>query len=316
MTVLPPNLVFTRTYMEPMGPYLRSRGYNCTFNNISKMEAAQKTLPPNSCIVLWSGGYRRTVDDNYIPTPNKLFVEQGFLPHYTSINFDPVGHGGNSSLVGNINKNVNARQQQKLANFYRQYYFTNDEVKVDIPKKYWLLPLQHIQDSTMVFDAPAYTRNYPQLINSIKDVLPSGVELLVKPHPLFDTKIPIDVPTIASSKESGYNNSLNQHLLRNTEGVICVNSSYVYEALVYDKPVITLGTGIFTNNGVTKEVSAIDKTLFDNLVCDKQSNKNFMYELCINKQILFAHCEDRDKVAKIWENVEQSYSNFWELDNE
>ena len=307
------TLYFCRDYISGLIPYLESIGYTVKVESADVIHSKWFDIHDDAIIVVWSGGYRKATNDHPEISPNILHAEQGFLPHYTSVHFDPRGHGSASSLIGNLNDPITDEQEIELAAFLSQNYYLNRPCELSLPDRYWLLLLQHVQDSVMMWDAPAYARDPSMLIRSVQAQLPAGTQLVVKPHPLHKPRglrtsgaIVVDGQGDAKLDHSD-NSALNQHLIRNAEGVITVNSSFVFEALAYDKPVITLGTSVFTGNNVTKEAPRVNESLFDDLVCDSTRNKAFLYELCLRKQIMYSN----PAPAEQWADVEDRYTKYW-----
>jgi len=326
---LPSKLTFTRDYIAGLGPYLNSRGYSVSFNNIQGYDMRDRVerLEEDEAMFVWSGPYRRFTADKWKPHPRVIHCERGFLPHYTSVNFDVAGHGYRSSITGaKFDTPLYLTQLNELKEFLRDHYYPAtipDPREFPFPDPFYLLPLQHNDDSVMQYDAPMYTRNSASLIRQIAKVLPDGCSLVVKTHPLHTSPtLPgavessgLNVQLIDSSKfDDEQNHKVNLALLYRAKAMITVNSSFIFEALAFNVPTITLGRGVFSGSGLTKEVTRIDATLFDNIPLHLSRNLAFLYELCINRQILHADFDNREIVDRAWQLFENRYAEYWGME--
>lgn len=117
----------------------------------------------------------------------------------------------------------------------------------DFSEKYFFMPLHYMEDAQITLREPFI--NQLDLIATVSKILPVGVKLYVKPHPHYkgsDIKIR-DLSKTAKLKNvriitpstSVYD------LIKNSLGVITINSTTGFEALMYNKPVIAIGHDAF-----------------------------------------------------------------------
>ncbi len=102
-------------------------------------------------------------------------------------------------------------------------------------------------------------RDEISLIRAIADSLPPGYRLYVKEHPGYEgARPPRDLREIRAlgDRVSIIDPSTSSHeLIRAAAVSVVVNSSVWLESLVLGRPVITLGRGLFSGYGVTREVA-------------------------------------------------------------
>jgi len=127
--------------------------------------------------------------------------------------------------------------------FVRRYMNSFVACMPDYKKNYFFFPLHFTDDAQITFREPLLDQF--QLLSKISRSLPSGYYLYIKPHPHYfgtDVKfkalyeisqfhnVKIINPEISPSK-----------LINNSAGVITINSTTGFEALIYNKPVVTFG---------------------------------------------------------------------------
>ncbi|MBW1697328.1 MAG: hypothetical protein JRH18_11635 [Deltaproteobacteria bacterium] len=123
-------------------------------------------------------------------------------------------------------------------------------------EKYVFYPMHAPLESQVIVRGFPY-RNEFELIKSIALSLPFGFKLYVKEHPgyegwysLREFKSLSSYPQICIVPAS-----LNSHdLIRNAKLSIVINSTVWIEALLFNTPVLTLGSGFFSGFGVCHEV--------------------------------------------------------------
>lgn len=297
-----------------MFSYLKGLGYEPVFRFMlgPEMVKARRRLAKDEMLFVWSGAYRNATADRWRISPEIMFSDRAFIPFARSIYCDPQGGAATSSLVDKGTfPPLTSEQRLELDDYLQRRYLAREPVSMDLPDRFWFLPLQLRGDGNLIYDAPEYVREPLALIKAICKVLPSGIKLVVKQHPSSKGGIalPRNMPVHLVEKHS---NAINQTILRAAEGMVAINSSFIYQALVFDLPVITLGRGVFSGNLVTKEVETVDKDLFDSPVCDPVRNDRFLYELLCRRQVHQDDLADNPAIIKrFWAGVEDRYCEFW-----
>jgi hypothetical protein len=127
--------------------------------------------------------------------------------------------------------------------------------------KYIYFPL-HVEGDFQLTNIAPHCKYQDYLINLIADALPYGYELYIKEHParignigfkrlrrILRTERVILISPFVNSHE----------LIENSAAVISVNSTTGFEALLYSKPVITLGECFYRNHGLTIDVEGFNQ---------------------------------------------------------
>ena len=137
--------------------------------------------------------------------------------------------------------------------------FVEDDV--DYSKKYVFFPMHADLESTTIYYGFPH-RNQFDLIESIALSLPEDMYLYVKEHPghqgsfgfqnFWKMKSIGNIKIIPSNE-----NSLN--LIKKSKICAVINSSVWFEALLYEKPLITFGKGIYSGFEISYEVTDIFK---------------------------------------------------------
>ena len=131
-------------------------------------------------------------------------------------------------------------------------YLTKEEF-CSLPKKFVFLPLQCFSDTQILMNSP-YIKNMDSFVSvvyqAIKKALPEDYKIIVKEHPDDWGRINYDKlrkqhPDIIWLKK--YNI---RKLIEKAELIVTINSSVGIEALMYHKPVVTLGNSFYNVEGV------------------------------------------------------------------
>jgi len=135
----------------------------------------------------------------------------------------------------------------KIKKAVRKYLVKPLYSQPDYNEKFFIYPLHVENDAQLLVRAPPYEDQIP-IIKYISRCLPAGYKLYIKEHPnniggmaigkLRETK---NIPNVRLV--SPY---LSSHdLISKSQGVIVINSTVGWEAMLYGKPVIVLGTGFY-----------------------------------------------------------------------
>lgn len=143
----------------------------------------------------------------------------------------------------NIKRYINTKKSQK-------FYIKNDElIKFSLKEKFYIYPIHfHPESSTSVL-APEYTCEYTNIIN-IANNLPFGTFLYVKDHKsakgVQDYSFYKKISALPNVRLINYDINIKE-LIQKSQGVITINSTAGYEALLLDKPVYLLGRVFYEN---------------------------------------------------------------------
>ncbi|MCK0163987.1 hypothetical protein [Marinobacter sp. S6332] len=230
--------------------------------------------------LLVTGALAESADLLGIPS---FYMERGLLPG--SLVIDPNGVNSDSSIAGNgwqINGSIEPTEDdvlalkaycQKLGSSNASIVNTGQkkeseavlaQLRLSPEKPVILLPLQIESDSNIQNNSP-YFKSMEVLIGSVTSVL-GGTEaqLIVKPHPEDQSRRErIEELCSASDVRCCWELSL-QSLLPVTDLVVVINSTVGLEALLQNKPVVTLGRSIYDRKGFTLDLD--DTNNLDELV--------------------------------------------------
>lgn len=127
--------------------------------------------------------------------------------------------------------------------------------------KYFVFPLHYMDDAQITFREPMIDQF--TLIRNISRALPNDYYLYVKPHPhYFGTDVSIKkIAKIAKLKNVKIINSnlLPISIIKNSKGVITINSTTGFEALILGLPVITFGHDFYCKEDLCYVVRDIIK---------------------------------------------------------
>ncbi|EHU1202726.1 capsular biosynthesis protein, partial [Acinetobacter baumannii] len=143
----------------------------------------------------------------------------------------------------NIKRYLNTKKSQK-------FYINNDELEICSSKeRFYIYPIHfHPESSTSVL-APEYTNEYSNIIN-IANNLPFGTYLYVKDHKsakgVQSYEFYKKVSSLPNVRLVNFDVNIKRLILKSL-GVITVNSTAGYEALLLGKPVYLLGRVFYEN---------------------------------------------------------------------
>jgi hypothetical protein len=212
-----------------------------------------------------------------------FYMERGLLPG--SLVIDPDGVNNDSSIAGadwqkHATSKPNFAEIEVLQSYCRQLGSSDASIVKTGQKKdrrsvlkqlglspekpVILLPLQIESDSNIQNNSP-YFKSMEELIRSVTSALDgTGAQLVVKPHPEDQSRRDrIEALCSATDVRCCWDLSL-QSLLPVTDLVVVINSTVGLEALLQNKPVVTLGRSIYDRKGFTKDLD--DKTSLGDLI--------------------------------------------------
>jgi hypothetical protein len=139
---------------------------------------------------------------------------------------------------------------------FRKHFVRFLYSKPELKKKYFFYPLHLDEDAQIILRAPHFADQIP-LIHYIAKSIPSGYTLYVKEHPnniggtsIRRLKEIQKIPNVELI--SPYFSS--HDLTKNSKGIITINSTVGWEAILYQKPVIVLGTCFYDISGLVWKV--------------------------------------------------------------
>jgi len=144
-----------------------------------------------------------------------------------------------------------------------QSYWHKKERNIDsdiASSDYIFYPLQYSIESRITLRAPAfYDQSY--LVKYLARNLPtSSDQLLVKDHPHHIGHLSLRSAYEISQNSLFVDPYFSTHkIIKNSEAVITLNNTVGHEALIWQKPVITLGDALYNDVGLTYDVEDINE---------------------------------------------------------
>ena len=230
-----------------------------------------------------------------------LYSEYGWLPwsdHFyitrdgTSIDSDiaELDHTSLESI------DINDKQINDFKCNFLSKQGTND-VKY---QNFIYVPLQ-VDKNDFKFDLTTF-KNNQEFLKFIDNIVPEGITLLVKHHPLNKNKCKIQgYKNIVDITDTNLNKL---QLLEKMKGMICVNSTSVLEALCFNKPIFVYGKDIYLNKNIVfydvRDKEEFNKKL--NAPIDSDNRLKFI-TLLMSRQINRKKCIDN--------NLEYINNHYW-----
>lgn len=158
----------------------------------------------------------------------------------------------NTSFI--INRFVSRLYYRFVSRFY---YSKNAEELLNKPFVYF--PLHYPKDSQLTLRGLPFFKQQ-DIVEIVSRYVPYDYNLIVKEHPLARGYSKVnDIKRMAKLPRTFVLHPLiNSHdIIRNAKAVIVINSSVGYEAMIYSKPVITLGNSFYRGHGLSYDVESL-----------------------------------------------------------
>lgn len=187
-----------------------------------------------------------------------VFLDFGFTQHYQSVVLDPDGENATSRLRREI-------PGMPLIDHGLKPKPTGPRGTAPSPVRpvgngpFVFIPLQRPRD--MVVRVDSSVRDMGRLVQAVLDITPPQIPVIVKPHP-HDRNMPIRAKGqnlhICRMGFSPRNEQINEWLLAHAAVIVGINSNMLYRAIEYNKAIIAVGTGWFSDANVVTTVNGID----------------------------------------------------------
>ena len=160
-----------------------------------------------------------------------IFAELGFFDHYNTCYFDRSGTNYTSmSLVENLSSNdIDYNLYEKIKSLYvKPRLFDN---------RYVFVPLQDESDTQITKLSPFKTMY--ELLDYVLCLynFDSDIKILYKQHPRKPSRVPIHNKLVSVSEDV-------HHYLPYADSVIGINSTVLFETLLYHQRLLTVGIGV------------------------------------------------------------------------
>ena len=204
-----------------------------------------------------------------------IFFEVG--PFQNTISMDHVGLNYSSSIPRQISfyrnwaqknpelvlnpKNSNPENSDKapkLGGRESAHHEFLQKNTLDLSEKYIFLPLQVFCDTQILFHA-TWIKNIEHLVeiaHQAVQYLPEGWRVITKEHP--ESFWRYDTRAMETDRFLFANGNPTPDLIKNASLIVTLNSSVGLEAMLFDKPVVTLGQAFYAFDGLTQQCNSAE----------------------------------------------------------
>lgn len=218
----------------------------------------QQFRPDN--IVIWNGlmDYQSTLIDMakmINPKQQFLFLEAGWFPQKETYYFDPDGVNAASSLSRVTPSPLNEAQKKGIRQWKEEYRHKHGNYKI-CDKGYYFIPLQLESDTNITLFSPF--KSMRALLEWVIDNTNPDLPIVARPHPLSSNNLE-KIRNLSKRLHIDKENPL-QKLIAESHAVIGINSTVLLESLIYEKPTIALGQGVFQSSNAV-HIQNVDKKI-------------------------------------------------------
>jgi len=165
-------------------------------------------------------------------------------------------------------------------------------VEPNYEEKYIFYPLHIETDAQILARCPQF-QDQSGLVKVLSDYLPVGYRLYIKEHPnneggmeLKKLKKIANLPNVKLIKANTHSHTL----IENSKAIITVNSNAGWEGILYEKPVIVLGTAFYDISDLTYNVESFNNLslILKNALENKKFDTEKMYKF-VNAMLTVIH---------------------------
>lgn len=196
-------------------------------------------------IIIWNGlpHYQQDfIDLSRRMNPNQKFsfMEAGWFPQSGTYYEDPLGVNAQSSISTTKPKSISSEERQNIKQWKLTYRGKFEDNNIS-DNGYVFIPLQLETDTNITKFSPF--RTMKSFLEWAEYHVPPNISIITRQHPL-DQSSPLDLLPNSSRMKIDNKTPLHQ-LISKSNCVLGINSTVLLESLIYEKPVYTVGNGIF-----------------------------------------------------------------------
>jgi len=228
------------------------------------------------------------------------YMELGWLPQCGTFYFDRKGVNYSSSLLDW--KHQELTTEQKLETRARITFYLNNHARVTGTRElrdFVFVPFQ-VENDSQIIRFSSHIKKMQQLVDYVCSFVDGTI--IFKTHPKDNIR-GIKYPKRCKLYTSGTTHDF----LEKCKYVVTINSTVGIEALVYNKPVITIGNAFYEGRGITHK--ATDDESFKQAISNIEQNgfatgvvEAFLHYL-FNRQWYSADLDNPEKVLQLIENI-------------
>src|SRR5207248_8361285 len=117
----------------------------------------------------------------------------------------------------------------------------------------------HVTEDYKIKTVIPHCVDQASIVEQIADALPPGYDLVVKEHPMSIGRNPLSMLHRLRRRANVrllHPYAKSHELIRESEAVVVIRSTVGLEALLYEKPVLTIGRPFFAGYGVTVDIES------------------------------------------------------------
>ena len=149
--------------------------------------------------------------------------------------------------------------RQNAADWTRAHLARPFYARLDARRQYVYFPL-HVIDDYKIQRVIPHCADQAALVEQVADALPQGHDLVLKEHPMSVGRNSIGLLRRLSKRPNVRlvePHASTHELIRGAEAVVVISSTVGLEALLYEKPVLTLGEPYYSGFGVTVDARSL-----------------------------------------------------------
>lgn len=196
---------------------------------------------------------------SFDPQQQFSFLESGWFPQKNTYYSDPQGVNAASSISRVTPAPLSSSQTSEIKKWKAEYRQSYGAPK-SCDNGYYFVPLQLETDTNITLFSPF--KSMKALLQWVIDNTDPARPIVVRPHPLSD----IDYEEFNRINDRIHvdGNTPLQKLIAESHAVIGINSTVLLESLIFEKPTIALGQGIFQHSNAIY-LPPLDSSIPNNL---------------------------------------------------
>ena len=229
------------------------------------LEAELEARNPDVVVIYNGSNYPESVLEAASRGRSRVFIEAGFFPG--TLQIDPKGLNGANSVPRDPAFYLDANEDFAAEGYPQSVNNRPSKTaaeRVELDPGYIFVPFQVPSDMQVTQHSP-WVRDMAQFLDVICDAADRHPDLrfVIKEHPSFKRSV---VGLRAHPRVRFANGNVTSELIRDARAVITLNSTVGLEALLLERPVITLGEACYNIEGLVRHApdpAALDAALAD-----------------------------------------------------
>ena len=264
-------------------------------------------------IVIWNGlmDYQScfiSIAKKINPLQEFSFLEAGWFPQKNTYYSDPKGVNAASTIAEATPLSLSKQQVSDIKKWKIQYRSRNGSHKI-CDKGYYFVPLQLESDTNITLFSPF--KNMSSFLQWVVENTDCQTPIITRPHPLSR----IDHDDLNNLNDRIYvdKNTPLHKLIAESRAVIGINSTVLLESLIYEKPTIALGQGLFQSSKAI-HLQSLDAAISNELSRTRSSiatQETFLYLLRSHQKVLPSFKKSQN-IKVVCREIMSTKYGYWE----